>query len=516
MKDQPYQRSEKQIENDKFLIFNIPFNRWILFPCAFLVQSSLGSINSWSVFNKPIDSYIYGDQNKGRVPNGMDAIFFLLAGPFLERNGPTKGIIVGGICLAIGHYLAAIAVNTKQILILYFGYSFFSAVGNAIIYLSPISTLIKWFPDNRGLASGVAVCSVSAGNILIAQAVLPMVHAFGLIYTFIVLGSVFRGVLLALSLVYRLPPPCDKEKAPEVIDSIDIKSSGSELKTVKSETLQNEEIVLKEPNPSNVSFFQALFSNEFRMILIIFVANEMSEHIFNSHLSNMVQDIYGKNPKTATMVVTINAAFNLFGRCFIGFLSERIGRKRTFNLLLSLSLVCFLTMTHFINNGNYNGFIAFTWIYSISYGGGFGTLPAFLSEIFRNKNIAPTHGVCMATWNLSGLIGGFVFTGIYDSLRDKGHSISDPILYNTNLYWLSAIVAFGLVVSFLIPVTVRDRKYPAVPKQILKKRLFGRIIRVIKRKRNPIEIVSKEKENEEWNNYFIQHNETLNVSIKAK
>ncbi|KAF2071393.1 hypothetical protein CYY_007287 [Polysphondylium violaceum] len=516
-REQTLQRTEKQIENEKYLFFGlVPFSRWVLFPCAFLVQFCIGSFYGWSIFNKPIDSYIFDDPKKGMAPityyitMAVYGVSLLFVGPWLERHGPRKGILVGGTFFSVGQFLAAVGIHTKQIAVVYVGYGLFCGIGNAFTYLAPVSSLQKWFPDHRGLASGFAVCGLSAGTIVFSQILLPMINHINLVNTFIALGCIFLTVFIIQAYFFRNPPPGYKPPAPKtrVVRSRSLTHSRipRQISDQDQETRH-----LSDPDLSKMSIIDAITSKEFRLMYVMFFANGVSSNIISSRLSNMVQDLFAKDAKTAAMVVTVNGAFNLVGRLAFGFASEKIGRKQSFNVILTMMVLIFWILTRVITEHSYGGFVALIWLYSLAYGGGFGTVPAFLTDLFGPKNISPCHALILTAWNLAGVGGGFLFTGIYDALRRKGHTVDEPILYNANFYWLVSVIMIGWVVSFFIPVKIKERLYPAVPNQIFQTSLYGKILRIVRKKDggNPFEIVSAEKEKEEWNEFLIQYHEKL-------
>ncbi|EFA82707.1 hypothetical protein PPL_04402 [Heterostelium album PN500] len=479
-RDKSSPKSEKQIEDEKYLIFNIPFNRWILFASAFFLQFCLGFSSIWSIFNKPIDKHIFDDPTKGRAPIAyyletcINSLTYLYVGPWLERNGPRKGILVGGILFSLGQFVMALGAHTKQISIIYIGYGLFCGIGHAFLYLAPVSALQKWFPDHKGLASGFAVCGVSAGVISFSQVTLPLLNKVGLINTFIVYGSFFFFVFMIQAFLFRLPPPGyqpekkststtaaaaaaddtntptgnEKEEVLKKSSETDIsdllKKEEKQLEFTKS-IAESEVTVLADPDLSKMSIKKALHTKEFRLILFMFFANGFGGLIIGSRISNLVQDIFGKTAGDAATVITINGVFNLVGRVISGPVSERIGRLQTFIVIMAASTLIFSAFAVVIVERVFIAFVILVWVFNVFFGGFFGTIPAFLSDQFGNKNISPCHAIILTVWNLSGVFGGFLFTGIYDSLKNNGHSVSDPILYTTNLYWAVATLFVGLI-----------------------------------------------------------------------
>lgn len=163
--------SQKQYDKEKFLFSNVKFNPWILMPAAVIVQFCTGSVYAWSVFNVPIDEAISGDSKSSQAPVTFYIAFGLLGisaaimGPWLERNGPKKALILSSSAFYLGHLLAALAVYLKSIWLLYVGYGVIGGFGIGLSYITPVAILQKWFPHKRGLAAGVGVCGFGAGSI---------------------------------------------------------------------------------------------------------------------------------------------------------------------------------------------------------------------------------------------------------------------------------------------------------------------------------------------------------------
>ncbi|OQR85765.1 Major Facilitator Superfamily (MFS), partial [Thraustotheca clavata] len=168
---------------------------------------------SWSIYNAPIDKYIYGDAKAGYAVNTFYIAVALLGctaailGPWLERNGPRRGLFLGVSMFLIGYIIAAISIKAKSIVGVYIGYGFFTGFGLGINYISPVSALQKWFPDMRGTAAGFAVGGFGAGSIVWGKVYIPAINAFGLPGSFIFLGCIMSGVMFTCALVMRTPPP---------------------------------------------------------------------------------------------------------------------------------------------------------------------------------------------------------------------------------------------------------------------------------------------------------------------
>ncbi|KAH9109915.1 hypothetical protein AeMF1_015125, partial [Aphanomyces euteiches] len=221
----PPVKSPEQIEAEKHLLcvpwFNnryltstaIRFNRWILFGAAFVSQFCCGSLYAWSIYNGPIDAYIYGSPTAGKAVYAFYLACVLvgssatLVGPWLERHGPKSGLLLGTTCFFVGYVIATISLACKSIIGVYIGYGVVSGFGIGVNYITPASALMKWFPDMRGTAAGFAVGGFGASSLLWSKVYLPAIDAMGLPGSFIFLGSIMSMVMYCCAIVMRTPPP---------------------------------------------------------------------------------------------------------------------------------------------------------------------------------------------------------------------------------------------------------------------------------------------------------------------
>ncbi|KAJ3266326.1 hypothetical protein HK104_006129, partial [Borealophlyctis nickersoniae] len=219
-----YDRSPRQIERETWLIPGVvKFNRYYLMPAAVLIQVCCGSLYAWSGYNLPIERYIYGPGPDRAIAANVFyvavAVFGCTAavlGPWLERNGPFKGAMLGAVLFYAGNLLTALGVYTTKVPLIFFGYGLIGGMGLGISYIAPVSPLQKWFPDLRGLAAGLAVCGFGAGSIFSPYTQKALIGEnyvkdgttnIGLPLTFIVLGSVYFVVMAIAGAVLRMPPP---------------------------------------------------------------------------------------------------------------------------------------------------------------------------------------------------------------------------------------------------------------------------------------------------------------------
>eukprot|EP01133_Synstelium_polycarpum_P003608 gene3608-4133_t len=424
------------------------------------------------------------------IAAGILGISTLVMGPWLERNGPRRGILLGGSLFCMGQFLTSLAIYLKQIWLVYLGYAVIGAFGLGLTYIAPVSALLKWFPDHRGIASGFAVAGFGAGSTV------------GLSLTFTIMGCMFVVILGIQAFIFRVPPPdyqvhgmgSDRQK---VMEMVDVDSDPGKMEPSESSFIPIENQELEDPTFSQMSLTDALMSREFRILYFLFLANSAFGLVVMSRLSSMIQDIFGKDKILAATIVAVNGGFNLAGRLGFAAFSDRFGRKLSYCITISIQAII-------IVNQSYKAFVGLIWLLTICYGGGFGVIPAYLVDMFGSKNIGACHGVILTAWSLAGVGGGLMFTSIFNHYKHSGHTVHDPILYTVNFRWLLVITMLGWCVLWFLRTTARDRLFPAAPGQILRINVFGRMIRLTTK--HGIEILSKEQENAEWRAFLIEHN----------
>ncbi|KAI1313919.1 hypothetical protein EDD11_002382 [Mortierella claussenii] len=516
--DTEYHRTPTTIENEQYLLFKIPFNRWAMFPTAFIFQAICGSLYAWSVFNDPIDGYIYGQvlnpaTGKSAPTTHNAAITFYIAvgcfglsaainGPWLERNGPKLAAIIGATVFFFGNMIAAIGIYAKIIALLYFGYGVLGGAGLGLCYISPVSALQKWFPDRRGLAAGFAVCGFGAGSIILAKIPQPLIAAVGLPLTFVVLGCCYFGAMLICAAVFRVPPPgftingmdMYRNKVDEK-QEVDEKNGNIEAEA-ELEANENEKTAQDFKDPGvNMVLSSAIFSSEYRIMYIMFFGNSIAGLVFLSRLANIVKDIFGKDEATAATIVAINGGFNLGGRLFFSTVSDRLGRKNSFFVMLCSQVIILAALPTIMERRVYWAFLLVIWVLTACYGGGFGCIPAFLCDMFGPSNIGALHGIILTAWSLAGVGGGLLFTGIYNHLLDTGYTAKDPFVYSSNLYWILAVACVGFVFLLFVGTHVHDRLLPKDKGEFARIRIFSRLVKL---GTFGARILSSETEESEW------------------
>ncbi|BBN09522.1 MFS transporter, OFA family, oxalate/formate antiporter [Marchantia polymorpha subsp. ruderalis] len=496
-------KSPAQEEREKYLFLywkGIPFNRWMLFASSFLIQFCCGSLYSWSNFNAPIDDLIYGTITANKAPNtfyiavGMFGTTAMILGPWLERHGPRLGLLLGSTVFGVGQGVAALSLHKKSIVGVYIGYGVLGGFGLGLNYISPVSALQKFFPDFRGVASGFAVAGFGAGSIVWSKVYLPMINRFQLPETFAILGAVLAGTMLCCSVVMRTPPNnftvgglnvrgqrVAHEHEHENELELDQVRDGKESHDVEKSALP----VAVAGTPIVMSLIQSLRSPDFFFMYLMFFANQIFGLVALSRLSNMAQDLFGQSKNEGANVVSINGVFNCLGRLCLPMLADLaiktlktnppFARKLVFLFNLVVQVVIVAILPHLINRGNYDGFRGVMWTLTFTYGGGFGTIPCFLTDMFGPYNIGALHGMILTAWSIGGVGGGLGFTSVFDRHKPSAADAKVPgafdKAYESNFHWILAVLVVGLAMLFFVRTDPVDRTAPGYRFSVLGKKI---------------------------------------------
>ncbi|KAI9331655.1 major facilitator superfamily domain-containing protein [Zopfochytrium polystomum] len=542
-------RSPEQLENEKWLIPGvkfIPFNRWFLLVAAVMIQICCGSLYAWSGYNVPIENAIYG--GNGGVSRAIAVNTFYIAvaifgsaaailGPWLERNGPFRGAMLGASLFFFGNLVTALGVYVKQISVVYIGYGLFGGAGLGVAYISPVSPLQKWFPELRGLAAGFAVCGFGAGSIIgpYTQNALignnyskdPVNGAYlGVPLSFVILGSCYFIIMSIGAVVLRMPPPgysvkgitIDTVKGAEIIETttVEQEKTTTEFLVVEGQT-KTEDVAIRVEDDKKPQFsmtlMESLLSTEMKLMYLMFIGSQITGLLIISSIQNIVATQFDRPDQKVPMNSVLGVS-NLLGRLILPLTSDLLGtRKPLFILSCVAQAVLLGLLPTTIWNQSYNLFLFCANMIAFFYGGGFGIIPAFLADQFGSKNIGPTHGVILTAWALAGVAGGLTFTAVYDKNYQATYNTTAKAwvppeakyhVYDTNFRWILGFVLAGVILASMVPSNLRDRRLPKKEGESFRFRLGSRLVRVYGWVR-PV-IVPKPEEDAEWNEYLASLN----------
>jgi MFS family permease len=453
------------------------FNRWLVPPAALCIHLCIGMAYGFSVFWLPLSRALGLTAPKAcpdmslmqelftttcdwRVASmgWMFTLFFValgvsaaIWGGWLERVGPRKAAFVAALCWGGGLILGAIGIYVHQLWIMWLGAGVIGGIGLGLGYISPVSTLIKWFPDHRGMATGMAIMGFGGGAMIGAPLANLLINYFktptdvGVWQTFLVMGIIYFVFMTIGAFSYRITPPNwqpDGWTAPSKSNAM---ISGANVH------LDN-----AHKTPQFWLIWWVLTLNVSAGIGVIGMASPMLQEIFAGKLIGMPD--LGFNALSAAQKATIAgiaagftgllSLFNIGGRFFWASLSDYIGRKGTYYCFFLLGIALYALAPTFAAMGSKLLFVLGFGIILSMYGGGFATVPAYLADMFGTQFVGAIHGRLLTAWSTAGIIGPVVVNYIREFQLAAG--VPRDQLYNTTMYILCAMLIAGLICNYLI------------------------------------------------------------------
>ncbi|HEQ2841948.1 TPA: OFA family MFS transporter [Streptococcus pyogenes] len=356
--------------------------RYIIATAGILLHLMLGSTYAWSVYRNPILQETGWDQAPVAFAFSL-AIFCLglsaaFMGNLVEQYGPRLTGTVSAILYASGNMLTGLAIDRKEIWLLYIGYGVIGGLGLGAGYITPISTIIKWFPDKRGMATGFAIMGFGFASLLTSPIAQWLIETEGLVATFYLLGLIYLIVMLFAS-------------------QLIIKPTAAEIATLDKKRLQNNSYLIE-----GMTAKEALKTKSFYCLWVILFINITCGLGLISVVAPMAQDLTGMSPEMSAIVVGAMGIFNGFGRLVWASLSDYIGRRVTVILLFLVSII--MTISLIFAHSSLIFMISIATLMTC-YGAGFSLIPPYLSDLFGAKELATLHGYILTAWAIAALTG---------------------------------------------------------------------------------------------------------------
>ncbi|HEP2075537.1 TPA: OFA family MFS transporter [Streptococcus pyogenes] len=356
--------------------------RYIIAIAGILLHLMLGSTYAWSVYRNPILQETGWDQAPVAFAFSL-AIFCLglsaaFMGNLVEQYGPRLTGTVSAILYASGNMLTGLAIDRKEIWLLYIGYGVIGGLGLGAGYITPISTIIKWFPDKRGMATGFAIMGFGFASLLTSPIAQWLIETEGLVATFYLLGLIYLIVMLFAS-------------------QLIIKPTAAEIAILDKKRLQNNSYLIE-----GMTAKEALKTKSFYCLWVILFINITCGLGLISVVAPMVQDLTGMSPEMSAIVVGAMGIFNGFGRLVWASLSDYIGRRVTVILLFLVSII--MTISLIFAHSSLIFMISIATLMTC-YGAGFSLIPPYLSDLFGAKELATLHGYILTAWAIAALTG---------------------------------------------------------------------------------------------------------------
>jgi MFS family permease len=416
-------------------------NRWRIPIGAVLVHVCIGSVYAWSTFNRPIQALLSGQPWWFSPPYttfttalallGLSAAF---GGPWVERRGPRAAATASAILFSSGLIIGGIGLALRQALLVFVGMGIVSGIGCGLGYIAPVSALVKWFPDRRGMATGMAIMGFGGGAFVAGYLNVFFMDRFGVPLTMIVLGSTYLFVMLAGSRLLQQPPAGWR---PEGWTGVRTAALITDRSVSRNEALRTKQFYL---------LWGILFINVTAGIGIL------------AQASPMMQDMFNRTPLQAAAVVSLISIFNAGGRFAWASASDYIGRRNTYATFFLAQLVLFVLILRFAADGTWVLFEISLFAVFTMYGGGFATIPAFLADIFGPQNVGAIHGAVLTAWSAAAIAGPVIITELSNRAKAALPPGAERVhIYDTPLHVLAALLAIGFGLTLL----VKPLRHPA-------------------------------------------------------
>jgi len=404
-------------------------NRWAVAAAGVIMQLLLGTVYAWSVFKKPFMA-AHGWSNE-QVGLAFTIVILLIGvaaafgGKFVDKAGARKVATLAAVLFGLGTILTGVADRIGSLWMLYAGYGLIAGIGNGLGYVTPIAVLVRWFPDKRGLITGMAVMGFGFGSAIMGQ-LAPLIipktamvdgalkvteQGLGLANTFYIFGAAFLVILLVCARFLNNPPEGWTPPAP----------AGAKP---------------AQASAFSVDLPDALRMKQFYILWAILFINVTAGIALISNLSPMAQDACGITAVAAGTVVFITSLFNGLGRIFWSSLSDRVGRKVTFMLILGTQVPLFYILPRVSNAAMFTVLACYILA---CYGGGFATMPAYAADTFGTRNMGKIYGKILLAWAAAGVVGPVMM----EKIKSASGSFKGAV------YVAGAMLAAGFVINLL-------------------------------------------------------------------
>jgi MFS family permease len=421
------------------------YSRWLIPPAALCVHLCIGQAYAFSVFNLPMTKLIGIGKSAPEDWKLTElgwifslAIFFLgvsaaVFGRWVEEGGPRRAMFTAALCWAGGFILSAIGVYLHTLWIIYIGYGVIGGIGLGIGYISPVSTLIKWFPDRPGMATGMAIMGFGGGAFIASPLSVWLMSLFatpthvGVAETFIVMGLIYFCFMMVGAALVRIPAP-------------GWQPAGYVAPTVSTRLITTQ----------NVYVYDALKTPQFWLIWWVLCLNVTAGIGVLGQASAMSQEMFKGQvtPVAAAGFVGLFSLFNMGGRFGWSTVSDYIGRKNTYFVFFALGTLLYALVPHSGAIGSVAMFVICYAIIFSMYGGGFATVPAYLRDMFGTRYVGAIHGLLLTAWSAAGIFGPVLVNYIRE--YNVTHGVPPAQAYNVTMYVMAGLLVIGFICNACI------------------------------------------------------------------
>jgi MFS family permease len=452
------------------------FNRWLVPTAALAIHLCIGMAYGFSVFWLPMTKLVGNAAATCAQQSWLDELFttqcnwtvptasitytlfiFMLGvsaalwGGWLEHAGPRKSGFIAALCWGGGMVLGGIGVMIHQLWLVWLGCGFIGGIGMGLGYITPVSTLIKWFPDRRGMATGFAIMGFGGGAMVGAPTAVALMSNFGkgnaangVAATMIVMGAVYFCVMAAGAFGFRTAPTGWVPKGWNPGDA-------------KSHVMITD---------NHVHLSKAWKTPQFWLIWGVLCLNVSAGIGVIGMASPMLQEIFGPllvgvspggtiSPEQKLAIVAaagglvgLISFFNSIGRLFWASISDKLGRKNTYHVFFVLGIILYCSMPTLGHMGAAGLFVLVVCVILTMYGGGFSTIPAYLADIFGTQMVGAIHGRLLTAWSAAGIIGPVLIANLREAQLNAG--VPKNLVYDNTLYILAGLLVVGFICNLMI------------------------------------------------------------------
>jgi MFS family permease len=424
------------------------YNRWLVPPAALAIHLAIGQVYAFSVFTIPMSKIVLtstGETGRDWTLEQLAWIFSIaiaflgisaaVFGKWLEDNGPRKAMFFSACCFGGGFIVSALGIWLHQLWIVYLGYGVLGGIGLGLGYISPVSTLIKWFIDRPGMATGLAIMGFGGGAMIGSPLATTLMatfagpHSIGLVQTLLVMGMLYFCFMIFGAFMIRTPPTGWKPAGYSPV----VSASGM----ITQRTL---------------GVGPAVRTLQFWLLWIVLCMNVTAGIGVLEQASPMIQEMFkGRvNAAAAGGFVGLLSLFNMAGRFFWSSVSDYIGRKATYVIFFALGAVAYTALPFSGSLGirNLPLFVGLSALILSMYGGGFATIPAYLRDMFGVGNVSAIHGRLLTAWSVAGILGPVLVNRIRTIQLDRGVPVEDA--YSTVLFVMAGLLCVGFVANLAV------------------------------------------------------------------
>ncbi|WOI58149.1 OFA family MFS transporter [Palleronia sp. LCG004] len=426
------------------------FNRWLVPPAALCVHLCIGQVYAFSVFNEPMTRLIGGAESAPgdwSIPAvgwifSISIVFLGLAaafgGTWVERVGPRKTMATAAALFGGGFVVASVGILWHQLWLVYLGYGVLGGCGLGLGYISPVKTLMTWFPDRPGMATGMAIMGFGGGAFIASPLSVFLMAQVGVAGAFLALGIIYFAYMMVGATIVRVP---DEGWKPE----------GYEPPRTSSRMMTT----------AHVHVDEAMKTRQFWLLWGVLCLNVTAGIGVLGQASLMIQEMFpgAITAAAAAGFVGLLSLFNMLGRFFWASTSDYIGRKTTYMIFFALGIVLYAAVPWTGNVGSVFLFVVFYAVILSMYGGGFATIPAYLRDVFGTKYVGAIHGRLLTAWSVAGVLGPVLVNYIREFQINSGVAPADA--YTVTMYIMAGLLAVGFVLNFLMGPVDEKHHLPA-------------------------------------------------------